>query len=146
MNDKTVSRIHWSFWVISSVALSWNMMGSINYFMQMNADFVASMPDTHRAIIAGRPAWATAGFAIAVFGGTLGCLLLLLRRPAAYYLFITSLLGVIVTMIHTIDIALSTINFNPFEITIMILMPLAVAALLIWYAKFVMRMGWISPA
>jgi hypothetical protein len=49
-------------------------------FMQMNAEAIAAMPETHRAIIEGRPAWATGGFAIAVFGGAIGCLLLLFRN------------------------------------------------------------------
>jgi len=110
----------------------------------MNADAIAAMPETHRAIIEGRPVWATGGFALAVFGGALGCLLLLFRKSAAYYVFIVSLLGVIVTMIHTISIASSTINFKAFEVFMMIMMPLVVAAFLIWYAKWVENKNWIS--
>jgi hypothetical protein len=75
-----------------------------------------------------RHAWATGGFAIAVFGGTLGCLLLLLRRSAAYNLFIALLLGVIVTMTHALGVG---IDFGLGEILGIILMPLAVAAFLI---------------
>ncbi len=135
MNNETVGGVHWSFWAIGAVALIWNVMGVMNFFVQMNADALASFPESHRAIIEGRPAWATGGFAIAVFGGTLGCLLLLLRKSAAYYLFIASLLGVIVTMTHTISIASSTIDFSPFDILMMILMPLVVAAFLIWYSN-----------
>ena len=144
MNDEKVGGVHWSFWAIGAVALIWNVMGGINFFMQMNADMVASMPETHRAIIEGRPAWATGAFAIAVFGGTLGCLLLLFRKSAAYYLFNASLLGVIVTMIHTLGIASSTIDFSPFEILMMILMSPVVAAFLIWYSKWSECKGWIS--
>ena len=144
MNDETVGGVHWSFWVIGAVALIWNVLGGANFFMQMNADAVASMPETHRAIIEGRPGWATGGFAIAVFGGALGCLLLLLRKSAANYLFIASLLGAAVTMIHTLGIANSTIDFSAFELFIMILMPLIVAAFLIWYSKQAERKGWIS--
>jgi hypothetical protein len=144
MTDETVRGVHWSFWAIGAVALIWNVLAAINFFVQMNADMVAAMPATHRAIIEGRPTWATGGFAIAVFGGALGCLLLLLRRSAAYYLFIASLLGVIVTMTHTVGIAGSTIDFSPFEILVMILMPLVVAAFLIWYSKQAQIKGWIS--
>jgi hypothetical protein len=75
MNDKTVGGIHWSFWIISVVTLIFNVMGVINYFVQMNPDMLASFPESYRPIIEGRPAWATAAFAIAVFGGSLGCLL-----------------------------------------------------------------------
>ena len=144
MNDKTVGGVHWSFWVIGAVALIWNVMGVINLFVQMNADAVAAMPEAQRAIIEGRPAWATGAFAIAVFGGALGCLLLLLRKSAAYYLFIASLLGMIVHMIPYLGMAGSTIDFGPFEISIYILMPLAVAAFLIWYSKQAESKGWIS--
>ena len=143
MNNETVAGVRWSFWTIVAVALIWNVMGVINFFGQMNADVVAAMPESHRAIIDGRPAWATGGFAIAVFGGALGCILLLLKKSAAYYLFIASLLGVIVTMIHTLGIANSTIDFSPFEILMMILMPLVAAAFLIWYSKQAERKGWI---
>jgi hypothetical protein len=83
--------------------LIWNVMGGINFFTQMNSEIVAAYRESERAVIEGRPAWAPAGFAIAVFGGVFGCLLLLFRKSAAVYLFIASLLGVIVTMIHTLS-------------------------------------------
>ncbi len=71
----------------------------------------------------------------------LGCLLLLLRKSAAYYLFIASLLGVIVTMTHTLGVG---IDFGLGEILGIILMPLVVAVFLIWYSKQAERKGWIS--
>ena len=77
---------------------------------------------------------------IAVFGGALGCILLLLRKLAAFYLFVASLLGVIVTMIHTLG---SGIDFSPGEIIGIILMPLVLAAFLIWYSKQAENKGWI---
>jgi len=116
-------------------------MGGINFFVQMNTDARAAYPEAARAIIDGRPVWATGGFAIAVFGGALGCRLLLLRKSVAYYLFIGSLLGVIVTMIHTLGIG---IDFGLGEILGIILMPLVVAVLLIWYSKQAESKGWIS--
>jgi len=144
MNNKSIIGIHWSFWAISVFALIWNAMGAMNFFMQMNADAVASFPETHRAIIEGRPGWATGGFAVAVFGGALGGFLLLLKKSAAIYLFIASLLGVIVTMNHTITVASSTIDFSAIEIVILILLPLVVAAFLIWYSKQAERKGWLT--
>lgn len=143
MNEATDAGIHWSFWVISVVALLWNLMGAVNFFAQMNADLVATYPDTHRAIIDGRPAWATGAFAAAVFGGALGCILLLLRQPAALYLFVASLLGVIVTMVHTLGVARSAIEFSLFEIVMMMLMPLVVAAFLVWYSQRAENQRWL---
>ncbi len=143
MNDETVGDVHWSFWAIGAVALIWNVMGVINFFVQTNLDSLASYPESHRAIIEGRPAWATGAFAVAVFGGALGCLLLLLRKSAAFYMFIASLVGVIVQMIPHLGMVGSKID-GPFEIVMMILMPPVVAAFLIWYSKQARSKGWIS--
>jgi len=144
MNNETGERAHWSFWLISIYFLTSHIMGSMNFFVQMNADMVASFPETYRAIIEGRPIWATAGFVIAVFGGMLGCLLLLFRKSIAFFLFIASMLGMLVTMIHTYNIVTSTISFSIIEIFIIMIFPLIVAAFLLWYSKFVERKGWIS--
>ena len=140
MNDKTVGGIDWSFWIISVVTLIFYVMGVINYFVQMNPDMLASFPESYRPIIEGRPAWATAAFAIAVFGGSLGCLLLLFRKSAAFYVLLVSLLGVIVTMMHIFGVA----GFSSFEVWMGVLMQGMVTAFLIWYSKLTERKGWTS--
>ena len=138
MINEKIGGVHWSFWVIGAVALIWNVMGVINFFMQMNPDALADYPEAARSLVEGRPGWATGAFAIAVFGGALGCLLLLLRKSAAYYVFIASLFGVILTNIHTFGMAGST------EIWVGSLMSLVVAAFLIWYSRQAESKGWIS--
>ncbi len=140
MNDESNSGIHWSFWAIGAIALIWNAMGVANYFMQMNPDVLEMYRESERAIIDGRPGWATGAFAIAVFGGALGSLLLLLRKSAATYLFIASLLGVIGAMVHTLGVG---IEFGLGEILAIILMPLVVAAFLIWYSRHAEGKGWL---
>ncbi len=141
MNDATDRRVHWSFWLIGVIALVWNVGGVINFFAQMNPDMLDAYRESERAIIEGRPLWATAAFAIAVFGGALGCLLLLLRKSVATYAFIASLLGVIVTMVHTLG---ADIEFGLGEVLGIILMPLVLAAFLIWYSKYAESKDWIS--
>lgn len=138
MNDKNVDGIHWSFWAISIIALIWNVMGSINYFMQMNPDALAGYSEAARLLVESRPVWAAGAFAIAVFGGALGCLLLLLKKAKAFYVFIVSLIGVIVTNTHTFGITDSA------EIWVGSLMSFVVALFLIWYSKLAERKGWIS--
>ncbi len=51
MNDRTLAGIHWSFWAIGAVALIWNVMGIISFYGQMNADVLATMPESYRAIV-----------------------------------------------------------------------------------------------
>jgi len=146
MTDKAINKAHWSFWAISVFMLIWNVMGSMNFIWQIsaNAETLAALPETHRAIIEGRPVWATVGFAVGVIIGSLGCLLLLFRKSAALYFFSASLLGIIVTMIHTIRVSFMIIKFNPFEVIMMIVMPLLVATFLIWYSKKSEKKGWVS--
>lgn len=143
MNNKTAAKVHWSFWVIGIFMLIWNAMGGVNFIMQMNPDSLASYPESHQAIIVGRPLWATAGFALCVFGGALGCLLLLFRKSWAFYLFIASLLGVIVTSIHTFRITSSPVEFSTAEVFVMAVLPIIMAALLVWYAKWAQMRRWI---
>lgn len=143
MSDETAGSVHWSFWLIGAVALIWHVMGCINFFMQMDADVLASFSESARALVEDRPGWATAAFAISQFGGAIGSILLLLRMPAAYHAFIASLLGVVVIAIRTLGMEASTIDLAPGEIVGYVLMPLGVAVFLIWYSKYAQKKSWI---
>lgn len=136
MGKESSVKLHWSFWVVCISGLVWNAGGAVNYLMQTNMEFVSSMPATHQAIIVGRPIWATGGFAIGVFGGVLGCIFLLLKRRSSINIFLMSLIGIIVTMVHTIDVAMSDTEFSVLEIIVMVILPLVVALALVLYAKY----------
>jgi hypothetical protein len=139
MNEKNVVGVHWSFWVVGVFGLIFNLIGCLNYISQMNAEHVASMPDVYRAIVESRPAWGTGAFAIAVFGGSLGCLLLFLRKSVSVYVFIVSLVGAVAAQIPFIGMA----DF-PIEAWIGWLSQLVVGAFLIWYSKQTASKGWIG--
>lgn len=131
-------KIHWSFWLICIIALLWNFMGCINYVMQMNPEMLANYPDAAKSLIATRPVWATAAFAIAVFVGFFGDVFLLLRKKLAYLLFIVSFIGVVVTNIHTLQVTTAP------DILIGSTMSLLISAFLIWYTNLVYKKGWIK--
>ncbi len=142
MNETPTIKVHWSFWLISLFLLVWNALGALNYLGQTNPEIVASMPESHQAIVVGRPAWATAGFALAVFGGVLGCLLLLLKRSLAIPVFALSLLGVLVTMVHTLGVV-REVQYSTAELVLMVAMPILVALFLVWYALRAKKVGWL---
>jgi len=142
MNNQHSVKAHWSFWVISVFALIWHVLGSVNFFMQMDSGVVASFPETHRAIIEGRPGWATGGFGLAVLGGAIGSLLLLLRKQTAINLFVVSFTSVIVTMIHTVRIA-GQVRFSIPEIIVMMTLPAVATIFLIWYSKLAGQKNWL---
>jgi hypothetical protein len=138
MNDKTPSSVHWSFWLLGAIGLIFNLMGCMNFISQMNTDMVASMPEAYRAIVESRPVWGTGAFAIAVFGGALGCLLLLLRKSAAFYVFPASLFGAVVAQVPLVGMA----GF-PVDALIGGLSQVVIGTFLIWYSKRVERKGWV---
>ena len=133
--------IHKSFWFITFFLLIWNVLGCVNFIMQMNPEMVYSYRENEQAIIQGRPMWATIAFFVGVFGGAVGCVLLLLKNPVAFYVLIASLLGVVVTTVHTLS---GGIHFGVGEMIGIIFMPIAVAGFLVWYAKYAQRKGWMS--
>jgi len=129
---------HWSFWLICVAALVWNVMGCMNFITQMNPEMLANFPEAAKSLIETRPAWATAAFALAVFGGVVGDVMLILRKSMAIYLFLASLLGVVVTNIHTVQVS------SDMGIWIGSIMSLIVVTFLIWYTKTVKQKNWLS--
>ena len=141
MKENGLEKTPFSFRVIGVIALIWNVLGAINFLVQMNPASLEAYRESERLIIEGRPLWATLGFALAVFGGALGCLVLLFRKRIAFYIFVASFFGVVITMVH----ALSTgIDFGLGEVVGIIFMPLLVAIFLVWYSSFAGHKGWLS--
>jgi len=141
MDNPEKRKIHWSFWVIGAVSLIWNALGAVNFFVQMNPQILAAYRESERAIVEGRPAWATVMFGIAVFAGTLGSVALLLRRRVALALFVASFAGAVGTMVHSLSVG---IQFGVGEIMGIILLPILVPLFLIWYSRFLGRRGRLS--
>ncbi len=94
-SDKTSTPV-W-FWVISIVALLWYLMDMSAFFMRvfMTDDAIRAMPENQQHFFQNIPLWVNIVFACEVFGGTLGCAGLLLRKKWALPVFVISILGVL---------------------------------------------------
>ncbi|KEQ52694.1 hypothetical protein [Sphingobium chlorophenolicum] len=87
-----------SFRTIGILLLLWNLIGVAAFIMQYSADLsqlTKTDPYTAR-IFAAMPDWVWATYAVAVGAGTLGAILLLLRKAAAAPLFLLSIVAVII--------------------------------------------------
>ncbi|MDB4709724.1 hypothetical protein OAF18_03215 [Flavobacteriaceae bacterium] len=133
------------FWVISVMALVWNLMGVFNYLTQafMTNEILASLPKDQKLLYEKVPAWVTAAFAVAVFSGTLGALLLLLKKKVSSTFFILSFVGIIVQMTYGLLISENTNIYGPLGL-VMPLMIIAIGGYLIWYSKKAAENRWIS--
>ncbi len=85
------------FTVVVVVALMWNVAGllAVGADMSLSASDIAAMPKEQQLLYAARPGWSVAGSAVAVLAGTLGCVLLLLKRRWALWAFALSLVGIV---------------------------------------------------
>ena len=133
------------FWIIGVIALVWNAMGASVYIMQAykTDSFKAMYTPEQLEIITNAPAWATAAFAIAVFGGVLGSLLLLLKKKLASILFTLSFVGVIVQFIYNFFIANSMEVYGPGAI-LMPALTIIFALFLVVYSRKCTEKGWLS--
>ncbi len=86
------------FRVVAIVALLWNLLGCVAFFLdfRLSPDDLAKLSAAQQALYAARPGWAIAATAIAVFGGVLGCIGVLLRKKWAFAVLVLSLLGILV--------------------------------------------------
>ena len=133
------------FYVISSMALVWNLMGVFNYLGQvlMSDEVLASLPKDQQLLYQDVPAWVTAAFAVAVFSGTLGAVFLLLKKKIASTFFILSFVGIVTQMSYGLLLDDKTDNYGPLGL-LMPLMIIAVGAYLIWYSKKAKENRWLS--
>lgn len=133
------------FWIVSVLALLWNLLGMAIFFMQINmpAETLAAMPAEQRALYESTPVWVDGAFAVAVFGGALGSAMLLMRKRLALPLLALSLLGVLVQMGYTY---LMTPAFRVYGASGAILPALLVliALFLVGFARRSLARGWIN--
>lgn len=129
----------WNFWPVVILGLLWNLMGCMNYVSQSNPDVVATMPESYQLLIDGRPAWATGAFAISVFGGAVGCILMLLRRAVSVPVLAISLLGTVVVLIHAVMVSGLTS-----QVVTTTGMSVVVAIILLWTAQSARGRGWLG--
>lgn len=133
-----------TYWIVAILMLAWNAMGVMAYIAQatMTPDALAALPPAERAAYAAIPAWVTAAYAFAVFGGFSGCLLLLVRSRWALLVLLLSLLGVLAQMTYVVLIAKAYATFGPRGL-IMPALVIAGASFLLWYAGRAARRGWL---
>ena len=139
MAESEFEKPNWRFWLVVSVGLVFNLLGCLNFLMQFDPDFVAGLPDFYRRIIDTRPVWETIAFAAAVFGGAAGCVLLLLRKSAAIYVFAVSLVGALLAMVRYFGM-----DGLPADAWYGWVSQVVMAAFLVWYSRYATRKGWAS--
>jgi len=129
---------------VAIVALLWNLIGCAAYLadVMLTPEDVAKMTAAQQALYAARPAWSVAATAIAVWGGALGCLGLILRKRWAMPTLVVSLLGLIGQ-----DASLFLLSGAPaIETSAIVLqgMVFAIGVALVMLARKAATRGWLA--
>lgn len=109
MNNPASSATPWHLWVVGVVALVFTCFGGYDYYMSQIGDreYIASTVgpmgmDVDVAIeyFASFPLWMDFVWAVGVWGGVAGAVLLLLRSNYAYPIWLTSLAALVVSNVY----------------------------------------------
>jgi hypothetical protein len=91
-------------WIIGIIALLWNLSGAFDYLMtQTKTEFYMSQFDQAQLdYFYGFPIWFEFFWALAVWGGVLGTVLLLMRKRLAVPVFLVSFVSMVVSAIYSL--------------------------------------------
>lgn len=105
MQQAVSARAPAHLWIVGILALLWNCFGAYDYTMSnmRNMDYIASaMPGVNPAValawMDAFPVYAKIGWALGVWGGLLGAILLLMRSRYAVWAFAVSMVGIILSI------------------------------------------------
>jgi len=133
----------WHLWLIGIIGGLWSSIGVLSFMItQMNVEAVMSrFPTQQREYFESVPLWTIAFWAIGVFGGVIGCLLLLLKNRLAFHVLLASVIGTIVSTLGGLFLLggmevmreTSALGFTVF--------PIIFAAFLAYYARAMSKKG-----
>jgi hypothetical protein len=133
------------FTLLAAIALLWNLAGllAIVADLRLSAADIAALPAEQQAIYAARPLWSVVASVVAVVGGTLGCIALLLRKRWSLALFYVSLIGILIQDIGIFLVAGGATSGNPVPLVLQGLV-LVIAIGLISLARYAAARSWPS--
>ena len=136
-------RTPWHLWVVGVLAVLWNSMGAYDYLMTQtqNEAYMSNFSPEQLEYFYGFPTWLVAFWALAVWGGVLGAVLLVLRKKLAAGVLLVSFLSMVVTTIHNFGLSNGfEVMGGPGELVFSALI-FVIALLLYLYAKAMKNRG-----
>lgn len=147
MSEETISKAPKWFLGVAIAALIWNLLGVFAYLGQMylisNPEMLSELPMDEQALYENTPMWATIGFTLAVWGGAIGSLLLLLKKRSSKMILMVSFIGILIQQFHSFFISNNFEVYGPGAMA-MPIMILIVGVALIWLADKGIKEDWIN--
>jgi len=116
-------------------------LGCIMYLMHVLAD-PATMPLDQRAAFDAEPMWVTAAYAIAVWIGLAGAVMLVLRRKLAEPLLMVSLIAVLIWLAGLLLVTGLRENMSANDLLVAIVVT-ALTWTIFWFARHSRQRAWL---
>ena len=139
--NKTLKHPSTNFWIISCLALVWNLIGVFAYLGQtfMSQKILLTLPKPEQHYFSNMPAWVTAAFATAVFAGVFGSIGLLLKKRISNLLFSISIISLLIHQYYNFFVQ-DYIAISGMELILPISTTL-IGFLLVWYSSKMSKQG-----
>jgi hypothetical protein len=133
----------WHLWLVGALAVLWNSVGAFDYVMTetRNAAYMSSFTPEQLSYFYGFPAWVIATWALGVWGGVLGSVLLLFRRRWAVPVLGISLAAFLVTTYYNYVLTSGLEIMGGAGGLVFSAVIFVVAAALLFYARRLARVG-----
>ena len=143
MQQAASARIPAHLWIVGILTLLWNGFGCFDYFMTKsgNEAYLSQMPADAVAYANSLPGFATAFWALGVWGGLAGAILLLMRSRHAVLAFGVSLIGAIVGLGYQMFMTDMPASMKEGAMGLMPWVIIAVAIFQVWYARNAEKQG-----
>ena len=141
-------RTPWHLWVIGILGLLWSLMGVMSFLLtQMRVEAVMSrFPPQQRAYFESFPLWIVALWAINVFGGVIGCLLLLARKRPAVQALVVSAIATLAYNLGGLFLLGGMQVMRETDGVWLTFVPIVFAALLAYYAHAMSKKGYFPDS
>lgn len=139
----TLAKTPWHLWALGIISLVWFAGGANDYvqmktenieYMQAAADASGVPLQTIQDYFGGYPLWASAVWALGVWGAVAGALLLLLRSRFAFHAMLISLFGLLASTAYSFTSNMPAEMSTPFFWVFSVLIWLSVIGLA-YYAR-----------
>jgi hypothetical protein len=129
------------FMVAAILSLLFMGLGCVSFLMHVLAD-TNNLPLDQQAAYAAEPAWVTGAYAIAVFVGLAGAVLLLLKRKLAEPLLLLSLAAVLIWLAGLLLVTPLRESMSANDLLVAIVV-CALTWTIYWFARHSRQRGWL---
>jgi len=137
------ARVPVHLWIVGILSLLWNAFGCYDYLMTNlhNQAYLAAFPADQLAYFDSLPPWLTAFWALGVWGGLAGSLLLLVKSRHAILAFGLSVVGIVVSFGYQMFATQMPASMTEGAMKAMPWIIFVVGLFLLWYSRNAEKQG-----